>query len=141
MGGTMVPRSFAFRMSAALCLLCTQIVSASGQGTSSTPAKQEEAKSLLACAQMVVEQVELAHIPAGRAPRFQGKVPEATALCRGGEQALQFRGTPWVDWGNYWGTGDLSSLPEGFISKKLPEFRGVAGALLDLELQRVELIK
>jgi len=137
----MVPRSFAFRMSAALCLLCTQIVSASGQGTSSTPAKQEEAKSLLACAQMVVEQVELAHIPAGRAPRFQGKVPEATALCRGGEQALQFRGTPWVDWGNYWGTGDLSSLPEGFISKKLPELRGVTGALLDLELQRVELIK
>ena len=137
----MVPRSFAFRMSAALCLLCTQIFSASGQGTSSTPAKLEEAKALLACAQMVVEQVQLAHIPVDRAPRFQGKVPEATALCRGGEQALQFRGTPWVDWGNYWGTGDLTSLPEGFISKKLPELRGVTGALLDLELQRVELIK
>lgn len=137
----MVSRSFAFRMSAALCLLCVQVVSSSGQGTSSTPAKLEEVKALLACAQMVVEQAQLAHIPAARAPRFQGKVPEATALCRGGEQALQFRGTPWVDWGNYWGTGDLTSLPEGFISKKLPELRGVTGALLDLELQRVELIK
>jgi hypothetical protein len=35
----------------------------------------------------------------------------------------------------------MSSLPAGFISAKLPTQRGVAGALLDLELQRVELIK
>src|SRR5579859_6096954 len=139
--GTMVPRSFAFRIAAALCLLSAQIVSASGQRASSMSPKQEEGKALLACAQMVVEQVQLAHIPADRAPRFQGKVPEAIALCRGGEQALLFRGTPWVDWANYWGTGDLTSLPQGFVSQKLPELRGVAGALLDLELQRVELIK
>jgi Animal haem peroxidase len=135
----MVLRSFAFRMAAALYLLCAPIVSAIGQASKSP--KQEEAKALLACAQMVVEQVQLAHIPADRAPRFQGKVPEAIALCRGGEQALLFRGTPWVDWANYWGTGDLTSLPQGFISQKLPELRGVTGALLDLELQRVELIK
>jgi hypothetical protein len=46
-----------------------------------------------------------------------------------------------VDWSNYWGTGDMSSLPIGFISTKLPSQRGVAGALVDLELQRVELIR
>jgi hypothetical protein len=137
----MVPRSYAPRILAATCILFTQVIATSGQSTSSKPDKQEEAKALLACAQMVVEQVRLLNIPDARAPRFQGKVPEATALCRGGDRALQFRGTPWVDWGNYWGTGDLTSLPTGFISKKLPEQRGVTGALLDLELQRVELIK
>ncbi len=35
----------------------------------------------------------------------------------------------------------MASLPTGFISSKLPAQRGVAGALLDLELQRVELIR
>ena len=109
----------------------------------SSPAsgKEEEAKALLACAQMVVDQLHALKIPDARGLRFQGKVAEATALCRGGEQALQFRGTPWVDWSNYWGTGDASSLPTGFISSKLPAQRGVAGALEDLELQRIELIK
>jgi hypothetical protein len=103
--------------------------------------KEEEAKALLACAQMVVDQLGMLKIPDDRSKRFQGKLSEATVLCRGGEQALQFRGTPWVDWSNYWGTGDMSSLPKGFISSKLPADRGVLGALLDLELQRVELIK
>ena len=90
---------------------------------------------------MVVDQLKELKIPNTRGLRFQGKVSEATALCRGGDQALQFRATPWVDWTNYWGTGDMSSLPTGFISSKLPAQRGVTGALLDLELQRVELIK
>src|SRR5262249_14186062 len=76
-----------------------------------------------------------------RGLRFQGKVSEAINLCRGGEQTLEFRGTPWVDWTNYWGTGDTASLPKGFLNSKLPAQRGVAGALLDLELQRVELIR
>src|SRR5260370_30989648 len=52
-----------------------------------------------------------------------------------------FRMTPWVDWSNYWGTGDMASLPTGFITSKAPALRGVAGALLDLEFERVELIK
>jgi hypothetical protein len=103
--------------------------------------KAEETKALLACGQMVAETVKLLKIPDARGLRFEGKVPEAVALCRGGEQALEFRGTPWVDWSNYWGTGDTSSLPTGFISQKLPATRGVAGALADLELQRVALIK
>jgi len=68
-------------------------------------------------------------------------VEEATALCRGGQKALLFRNTPWVDWSWYWGAGDESSLPAGLLLKNAPVQRGVAGALLDLEYQRVELIK
>jgi len=105
------------------------------------PAKEQEEKSLLACARMVVDELNALKIPESPGLRFQGKVSEATALCRGGAQALQFRGTPWVDWTNYWGAGDMTSLPTGFVSSKLPAQRGVAGALVDLELQRVSLIK
>jgi len=124
------------------CVLTAQSVPATGQASSSTPSgKDEEAKALLACGQMVSDELKVLKIPAERETRFQGKVSEATALCRGGYRALQFRDTPWVDWGNYWGTGDMSSLPTGFVSAKLPAQRGVAGALVDLELQRVELIK
>ena len=126
----------------AVCLLSAITVPASGQSSSGgTSDKQEEAKALLACGQMVVDQLSALKIPDTRGPRFQGKVSEATALCRGGAQALQFRGTPWVDWTNYWGTCDMTSLPTVFVSKKLPAQRGVAGALEDLELQRIELIK
>ncbi len=132
--------SFAPFMFATACLLAAQSVPAASQ--SSTPSgRAEEAKALLACGQMVSDELKVLQIPPVRGPRFQGKVSEATALCRGGYVALQFRGTPWVDWTNYWGTGDMSSLPTGFISAKIPAQRGVAGALVDLELQRVGLIK
>jgi len=127
---------------AAACL--THAQTATPPAASALPAGtpiEQETKALLACAQMVVDQLHMLKIPDDRSMRFEGKLSEATDLCRGGQQALQFRGTPWVDWSNYWGTGDMSSLPKGFISKKLPANRGVTGALLDLELQRVELIK
>src|ERR1700677_4612125 len=142
MGGIMKAVSCALFMLAASCLPNAQTVPRASQSPSDdASAKQQEAKALLACGQMRADQLAAIKIPDARAPRFQGKVSEATALCRGGAQALQFRATPWVDWGNYWGTGDLSSLPRGFISKKLPAQRGVVGALEDLELQRIELIK
>src|ERR1019366_5012080 len=48
--------------------------------------------------------------------------------------------TPRVDFTNYWGTGDSSSLPKGYLNTSGPQFRGVSGALLDLEYQRIELI-
>ncbi len=74
--------------------------------------------------------------------RFLGKVAETTASCRGGDRATRFRSTPWVDWANYWGTGDASSKSS---RAGLPHFRatdrGIDGALLDLEYQRIELIK
>jgi hypothetical protein len=135
-------RSFRSIILAAVCLPLAQAIPSLSQSPSQvTSDKQEEAKALLACAQMVVDQFSALKIPDARGLRFQGRVSEATALCRGGEHALEFRGTPWVDWTNYWGTGDMTSLPTGFISSKLPAQRGVTGALLDLELQRVELIK
>ena len=73
--------------------------------------KLEEAQELKACAQMVLN--GLREIPDARAQRFLGKVSEAEMLCRGGQKSLQFRLTPWVDWSQYWGTGDMSSLPIG----------------------------
>ena len=48
-----------------------------------------------------------------RDERFEGKVEQATAICRGGQRALQFANTPWVDWSNYWGTGDATSRQPG----------------------------
>ena len=138
----MKSRAFALFMLIAISQLITKAVPAVCQSSSSGASeKLEETKALLACGQSVADQLAALKIPNTRAARFQGKVSAATALCRGGEQALQFRSTPWVDWSNYWGTGDMSSLPTGFISKKLPAQRGVIGALKDLELQRIELIK
>src|ERR1700686_926221 len=95
-----------------------------------TNPKKEEAEAIQACAQSVLNGFR--KIADTRDQRFQGKVSEANALCRGGNQTQQFRLTPWVDWTNYWGTGDMGSLPTGFISSKIPAFRGVSGALLDL---------
>jgi hypothetical protein len=122
-------------------LLHAQSSNQSASAPSHISAVQEETISLAKCAQMVLDEASALKIPDTREIRFQGKVSKATDLCRGGEKAIQFRGTPWVDWSNYWGTGDLDSLPKGFISAKLPANRGVVGALVDLELQRIELIK
>ncbi|MFN7996782.1 MAG: peroxidase family protein [Bryobacteraceae bacterium] len=101
-------------------------------------AKKEEADALKACAQAVLG--GLRKIAATRDQRFEGKVSEANALCRGGYQALQFRNTPWVDWSNYWGAADSGSMPP-LLLKNAPTQRGVLGALMDLEYQRIELIK
>jgi len=79
-----------------------------------------------------------------RDERFNGKVAEAVAGCRGGDKAQAFRRTPYVDWTNYWATGDASSLLPGTEAVGLhvsANGRGVDGALLDLEYQRMELIK
>jgi Animal haem peroxidase len=79
-----------------------------------------------------------------RSERFLGKVHEDTARCRGGEQAAAWRLTPWVDWQRYWATGAGESRSAGLISKLgflSPNRRGVAGALLDMEYQRIELLR
>jgi hypothetical protein len=79
-----------------------------------------------------------------RSSRFLGKVQAATARCRGGDRGVALHGAPWVDWGNYWATGDASTLAPG-LGLSQPHGgenkRGIHGALLDLEYQRVELIK
>lgn len=79
-----------------------------------------------------------------RSERFNGKVGEPVARCRGGDKAAAFRPSPFVDWSNYWATGDAASLLPGTtgVGGHLgPNGRGVDGALLDLEYQRMELIK
>jgi hypothetical protein len=101
--------------------------------------KAEEEQSLKACAQSVLEGWR--KIANTRDERFEGKVQAVTALCRGGLRAMQFRNTPWVDWSQYWGAADGTSRPHGLITSKGPSIRGVNGALLDLEYQRIELIK
>lgn len=79
-----------------------------------------------------------------RSQRFLGKVQENTARCRGGERAVALRDVPWVDWSNYWATADRSSRA-GFdfmpLKRMGRDARGIDGALLDLEYQRIELIK
>jgi hypothetical protein len=77
-----------------------------------------------------------------RSQRFLGKVREDTAQCRGGERAVAWRGVPWLDWQSYWATGDAGSrAPESGTSHLGANGRGIDGALLDLEYQRIELIK
>ena len=79
--------------------------------------------------------------------RFLGKVTEDVANCRGGQKAMDNRDSVWLDWSNYWGAGDASSKADGHkaiteLGKHLkPNGRGVDGVLLDLEYQRMELIK
>jgi hypothetical protein len=109
---------------------------------SCTPEEKKDAASLQACLQMAGEIFQ--PVAADRADRFQAKVSRAAALCRGGQKAVDRRDLPWVDWGNYFGAGDVSSNAPGIVLSKgfgSPGSRGVAGSLFDLEAERVELIK
>lgn len=90
----------------------------------------------------------LLKVPDDRSFRFLGKVQQDTASCRGGEQATKWQQTPWVDWQHYFATGDTTTLaPDGKKAKTkigehlFPDGRGIDGALMDLEYQRIELIK
>src|SRR5215471_5405970 len=105
----------------------------------SSAAKKAEARELQACQELLTQ--GFLQLPDSRDLRFLGKVSSTAAMCRGGEEAVKFGPTPWVDWSRYWGTGDSSSVPKGYLSENGPKFRGVSGALLDLEYQRIELIK
>jgi hypothetical protein len=76
--------------------------------------------------------------------RFLGKVHEDSLRCRAGNDAVGWRLTPWLDWQRYWATGDSGSKYAGLLNGfgfLSPNRRGVAGALLDLEYQRIELLK
>lgn len=121
-------------------------------------ALKEERESLRACKELIKSGFR--PVAETRDERFLGKVAEFTARCRGGDRAVLYRDVPWVDWANYWGTGDASSLAPDFLERlkltnrlidKLglrdgfnhltPNGRGVDGALIDLEYERIELIK
>jgi hypothetical protein len=84
-----------------------------------------------------------------RTDRVLGKVALDTARCRGGDAAVEGRGSPYVDWTGYWGAGDASSLAgdsssvaDGANRSRLSrDGRGIDGALIDLEYQRIELLE
>ena len=95
------------------------------------------------CAKLVLEGFR--PIAKQRTERFLGKVQKETANCRGGQKALKYMGTPWVDWQNYWATGDETTKTGRGPLTALGRHgkangRGVDGALIDLEYQRIELI-
>jgi hypothetical protein len=82
-------------------------------------------------------------IATDRTTRFLGKVEEDTARCRGGNDAVNKRQLPWVDWQNYWAAGDSHSKVTGvgaIFGRLGANGRGIRGALLDLEYQRMEMI-
>jgi Animal haem peroxidase len=91
--------------------------------------------SVVACADELSEGVR--PFARERDQRFLGKVQQNTARCRGGELAVARRDVPWLDWSNYFATGGQESR------SRLPtqNLRGINGALIDLEYERVELIK
>ena len=118
--------------------LCVALVGAALSSTAQASDKQ-------ACIEMV--KGKFLPIAEDRSKRFTGKVEQATARCRGGDKAVQYRQTPWVDWANYWATGDNASRKSGSeaitrLGEHLkPNGRGIDGSLMDLEYQRIELIK
>lgn len=64
-----------------LCLLAWQLAGADANPS----AKQEEAGELKACAEMVLGGLQ--NIAPTREKRFEAKVSEAAAICRGGQRA------------------------------------------------------
>lgn len=111
-------------------------------GCASDAVRKEDKVSLKACREKLKS--GFLALAEKRENRFLGKASEQAALCRGGFLAERQRDTPWVDWGNYWAIGDTTSKMKGIIKSKgllSPNERGINGALLDLELQRIGLIK
>ena len=101
---------------------------------------RDEVASLRSC--LTLARSGFRPIAEERQDRFLGKVQEFTARCRGGSRALAYRSTPWVDWSNYWATGGPSSRSgPGILGHLSRDGRGLDGALLDLEYQRIELLK
>lgn len=122
-----------------LCSVLLIMIALSGCGLKK---RLEVQRDLDSCAKMAA--TGFRPIAGERTDRFLGKVREETARCRGGERAVAFQRTPWLDWSNYWATGDQSSrVPHSDRQNRHldPNGRGIDGALLDLEYQRVELIK
>src|SRR5678810_1332855 len=89
-------------------LLLMETLFLAGCDETKKAALKTEADSFRACQEMALQGFR--HVADTRDKRFEGKVQQATALCRGGQNAVQFMSAPWVDWTNYWATGDSTSL-------------------------------
>jgi heme peroxidase len=119
----------------------TAIVSVAGTTPSQAQERRMEAvRTGLSCAKFLIagEEDVVRPVAAKRYMRFEGKLDdEARERCRGGEMTAAQAGTPWVDWSNYFATGGPRSR------SGLPVRDGIAltSALIDLEYQRMELIK
>src|ERR1041385_7516603 len=128
-------------------------ITALGALFSTAPARAEDSDSDIrrACLEILARGPRL--IAEDRTGRFTGKVSfDAVARCRGGANAVAKRNTPWLDWSNYWATGDASSRSDKTDTTVFPlptllqhlvdrNKRGIDGALMDIEYQRMELIK
>src|SRR3954451_15998202 len=82
-------------------------------GASAAPARAEDsdAEIVKSCLEILARGPR--PLAKERADRFEGKVSfDAVARCRGGEKAVAKRGTPWVDWSNYWAAADKASRSE-----------------------------
>lgn len=127
-----------------LNVLTTIAVAAATGAIAPLPARAEDDLAIFLACKRYFTELDLIRLPAAdRTGRFLGKVPEFRARCRGGEKAVAAMAPPWVDWPNYWSVGDASSKSERFDAG-FPlgrNRRGLIGAFLDLELQRLELIK
>ena len=100
--------------------------------------------SIQACFDLV--ESGLREVAESRGERFLGKVGVPAARCRGGGGTVEARSTPWVDWRGYYGAGDANSRSATWLDALLPHRlerngRGLDGALMDLEYQRLELIQ
>lgn len=92
----------------------------------------------------VLIQGDIQRVAETREQRFLGKIPERRAHCLGGDRAVALSHSPWLDWPNFWATGDSSSLsPHALLDTTFfgPTTRAINSALYELELQRIELIK
>ncbi|MEO7087069.1 MAG: hypothetical protein ABI442_19150, partial [Gemmatimonadaceae bacterium] len=114
---------------------CAVIASGCGQNANNSIGGKIEAIPLVSCAAHLADGIR--PIADTRDTRFLGKVTEETARCRGGGSAVAGRELPWVDWPRYYGAGDGPT--ESFWPTR--NWRGVNGALLDLEYERIELIR
>jgi hypothetical protein len=117
-----------------------------GVGAAPSLAQEGPAEDLAiirSCAAIGLQRLDLDENPvqpvaSERDARFQGKVDGSDrARCRGGERVVKEMRTPWVDWANYFGTADAKSKSDSLLRNE----RGIAAALIDLEYQRMELIK
>ena len=121
----------------------TSVMSLVTIGLANSPARAEDDLAIVrACTEILL--LGLRPLAAERTDRFLGKVSENHALCWGGDKAVAQLSTPWVDWSSYWAAGDLASKSDRReIGAHILDRnkRGIDGALLDLEYQRMELIR
>lgn len=109
-----------------------------------TACSADVAESEWACLRVLLSG-DVQKVAAAREDRFLGKVPELRARCLGGRRAVALMAGPWLDWPNFWGAGDASTrAPMAWLADAKyvgPNAHGINGALYELELQRIELIK